>query len=512
MLIGLVIATCIVQGVAISRAAVPALDAVRFVESARSIDQLGLTGFLQGQTEPPLFPILVWCAHGILVCGVGEFREAWAASVQLAAALPLVLLPIPVFTLAKRLVGGHAAILGTVMIVCLPEVVRLGADGISDSTHLLWFSTAIALLVTYLLPTGSTRGRPTIMLLAGVATAFALLAREEAVVLVAAVVPILVIRVLKGRDVLRRSALPYGVGIAAVMVPYLLLLSLPLSDPTTALRGNHPKGPALLETDFGMPGGEALSFASKEPTVSIRRRGAMAAVIQLGEELPKAFAYLPGLLALWGFWILRRRPPTDADRLLQAFFVLLLVAVVVHTAREGYLAARHLLPLTVASTACIGLGTQAIGHRLGNAPQPVSAGQSTFSRGAIVLTVIVAFCFLLYAVRPLHTSRTGHRSAATWLALNAHRGEGVVDTQGWTGLYSGMVTVPYARSRSELLRPGLRYLVIEDRELDFDSRRSRTLRHLLQQAGTRVASFPVSSPVEHAVANVLIFEWNPRAR
>jgi len=119
---------------------------------------------------------------------------------------------------------------------------------------------------------------------------------------------------------------------------------------------------------------------------------------------------------------------------------------------------------------------------------------------------------VLYGVRPLHSSRTGHRAAAQWLAKNAQRGDRVVDTLGWTGLYSGLATVPYAESRAEFLRPELRYLVVEDRELSFSSRRSRTIQHLLERGGTRVASFPASPVAGRGGACVLVYEWDVNAR
>jgi uncharacterized membrane protein (UPF0136 family) len=509
-LLAIVAATCLVQAVAISRAAVPALDAVRFVNSARSIDQLGLLGFLRAHTEPPLFSITVWGAHGILVALMGEFRESWALSVHLAAALPLIVLPIPVFWLARRFVGPYAALFGTILVLSLPELVRLGADGISDSTHLLLLAVATALLAAHLQASDRTQipGVPA-LLVAGIATALALLARTEAVLLAAAFGVVLLIRGLRSREVPWRSALPYAAGLAAVLAPYGLLLAL---APSESIRMAVPSGSsraASWEADFDLPDGESLSFAPKDPTTSIRRRGLAAAAIQLAVELPKAFGYVPGMLALVGFWILRSRPTTDADRLLQAFCVLLLAAIVFHTSREGYLAARHMLPLAVAATACMGFGAQAVGGQIQSAFSRIELKHnSVVSHAAVVLTLVVAFLSVLYGVRPLHTSRTGHRSAATWLARNARREDRVVDTQGWTGLYSGLATVPYDKSRAELSQPGLRYLVIEDRELSYDSRRSRTIQHLLEQAGTPVAAFPTSPTAGPSSASVLVYEWN----
>ncbi len=511
-LLAVIVATCLVQALAVSRAAVPALDAVRFANSARAIEELGLLGFLRDHTEPPLFPVSVWTVHAVLVAPFGEFREAWAVSVQWAAVLPLILFPLPVFLLGKRLVGTHAALLGTVFVLCLPELVRLGADGISDSTHLLWFSVALALLVAHLLP--ADRAQPPVLpaLLAGVATALALLTRSEALVLAAAFGVVLLVRTIRHRELPWRSALPYAAGLTLIFAPYGLLLALAHGEPAMAVAQTGPQQALVQGTDVELAGGEKLSFAPKDPTTSIRRRGVAAALLQLADELPKAFGYLPGIFALVGLWILCRRPMTDADLLLQAFCILLLAAIGLHTSREGYLAARHLLPITVAATGCFGVGVQAVAAWLkGNL---VRSGPSsrTAPRLAFAMTLVVATICALYGARPLHGSRTGHRSAATWLTQNADRGDRVVDTRGWTGLYSGLATVSYEDSRSEWSRPELRYLVIENRELAYDSSRSRTIRRLLEQAGTQVATFPTCQTGSHTSARVLIYEWNSRGR
>lgn len=528
-------AACLMQAIAILRATVPALDAVRFVNSARSIDELGLLGFLDNQSEPPLFPLAIWGVHAVIVACAGEFREAWALSVQLAAALPLVLLPIPVHWLGKRLVGPYAAILGTVLLMCLPELVRLGADGISDSMHLFWLAVALSLLVSHLLAPDGWGGTVWGVFLAGLATALAVLTRSEAAILGIAFSLVLAIRAWRQRLVPWRSALPYTAGLAFVLLPYSLLLVLATGETGQTASPQTSPPTASPEQTFHLASGEALSFAPKDPTTSIRRRGMAAAMIQLAEELPKAFGYAPGLLALVGFWILRRRPVTEADRLLQTFCVLLLAAVTFHTAREGYLAARHLLPLAIAAVACMGLGAHAVGGRiqqllcrfrsvelLERAKQSVASGggsarwrhpagfgdKSSAPGAAIALTLIIASLSAIYGMRPVHSSHGGHRAAAGWIAENARRGDRVVDTQGWTGLYSGLITVPYEKSRTELTFPGLRYLVIEDRELEYDSPRSRTIKWLLEKAGTQVAAFPVAPTDSGTLARVLVYEWN----
>jgi len=95
-LAGLVTLSCLVQLVLIQRATVPALDAVRFVQTARRIDLDGLGETLRHGREEPLFPGWVWLVHEGLERAGGQLRSSWAKSVQLAAAIPLVLVVVPV--------------------------------------------------------------------------------------------------------------------------------------------------------------------------------------------------------------------------------------------------------------------------------------------------------------------------------------------------------------------------------------------------------------------------------
>ncbi|MFH1267226.1 MAG: hypothetical protein ABIK89_15970, partial [Planctomycetota bacterium] len=135
---GLVALSCLVQLVLIRRVPVPALDAVRFARTAQRIESGGLGETIRQGREEPLFAAWVWLVHkGVEEAG-GQFRSSWAASVQLAAAIPLVLVVVPVYFVSVRLVGPAAGLAGSLLFCVLPEVSRLGADGLSDSTHLFF--------------------------------------------------------------------------------------------------------------------------------------------------------------------------------------------------------------------------------------------------------------------------------------------------------------------------------------------------------------------------------------
>jgi 4-amino-4-deoxy-L-arabinose transferase-like glycosyltransferase len=570
-LAALVASACVVQVAVIQRAAVPALDAVRFVHSARLLGEAGFGEWVRSAPDAPLFAVWVAAVHAMVAGLVGDFRQAWALSAQIASAVPLVLLPIPVYGLSRCLAGARPARYGTALVVFLPELVRLGGDGISDSTHLFFLSVAMWLLAAV-----STARRtkspasPAVAALAataGVSTGLAALVRAEAAVLALASAIVLPAGRFH-RGVCRRQRLAalfaYGLGLAATGGLYAPLARPTLTDRLPASSAGRLVNPVLPSAaasatapEISLAGGQDLCFAPKDPTISIRQRGWAGAPVQVLARLAKAMAYAPGLLAIAGLLSLRRRPGSAADRLLQVFTVLLLGGVFVHTAREGYLSARHLLPVCAAAAACVGHGVEVAARavrrgvsrlrscgvagfprsRLGTPPfapanvwegsqagawepedsrvRKLGLGNAAHSQphpfasclaGAIVLAVL-ATC-LVDGTRPAHRTRLGHRLAAGWLARHAAAGQSVVDTQGLTGLYSGLPTIPYAASRTELGRDGLRYFVVEDQELRRPSKRGQTLRLLLATAGQHAASFPAADERDHRVAGVSVYRWD----
>ena len=576
-LVGLVGLCCLMQVVLIARATVPGLDAVRFVGIAKSMDQDGLLETVTASSEQPLFPVWVWLVHQGVERMAGQSRSSWATSVQLAAAIPLVLAVVPVYFLSTRLVGPSAALVGTLLFCTLPEVSRLGADGISDSTHLLLFCLALWATVAYLRPgvwipelvcvdTSPTRkrgkrgvhpslalrasvtgetcgpsveeagsavrlpdtkapvpeigsswdgGSPSWLLLTGVAAALAVLTRVEGLVLPVALLAALTLLQFRAnwRQSWAKMATAIGclaLGAGLVFAPYLIAVG--ATTPGTALArmlGRHeaaeesrPSETRLatspLAASVWTAGVEPTSFAPKETTVSLRRRGLIPATTQFLEELADAFGYLPAAFALFGVWRLRSMLVRPVDRFLQVFCVLFSLAVLHFAAREGYLSARHLLPLVVVGIGCAGYGVLETGRwRV--------SGRGLITWGTVL--IISSVC-LADSLGVLHANRKGHRLAAEWLARQPYTSGIVLDTRGWTGLYSGRVTYRYDDAQAAFSHPQLAYVVLESRELEYDSSRSQTLRRLLHAAAEPAAVFPaLAEPGQHTVE---VYRWNAK--
>ena len=563
---GLLGLSCLVQVAVVSRSTTTGLDAVRFVQVAQSIDQHGLLPTVRTQRQQPLFPVWVWAVHAGLQRTVGEFPSVWAVSAQLAAAIPLVLAVVPLYFLILRLVGGGAAVAGSFFFCLLPEVSRLGADGLSDSTHLLFLCIAFWAMVEYLgrrrieggRGNGPFSGRacpPPWLLLAGAATAIATLARVEVLVLAGAMaVTLAVFQLLGGRreawGSLAAASACFLLGLVLVWGPYLAAVGVATPRAATArILGRHEMeeetgrlARAGVAQSWQLPGGEPMSFDVKERSISLRRRGYAAAVVGFVRKLADVLGYWIGGVALWGAWRLGRvgtrcgrgrragGRASAGDRFVQVFFLLFSLVVIRFSAAEGYLAARHLLALAVAGMGAAGFGALELGsllrsaapavylsltrrRRRGTAPaqkQPPAPGERRvvgYPASAWALVALAGVACVPQTLARLHHSRLGHRAAGKWLAGQTGLPGTVLDTRGWTGLYSGRQTYAYEEARAALSDPRLAYVVLEGRETEYDSGRSRTLRWLVETAARPVAEFPQPAARRPNQRPVIVYQW-----
>ena len=417
----------LVQVVSIRRAVVPGLDAVRFVEFAQAIERDGLLPTINARWEQPLYPTWVCVVHRGLTFFAGDGPSRWADSAQLAAAIPLVLCVVPLYLLMLRLVGPASATIGGLLYCVLPEVARLGADGISDTTHLLLFAVALWAMVENLRGQGreargegrkvgmSTRSsawhpadeKRCMLLVAGVAVALAMLVRTEAALLA---VTFLLMPKWEGakedglspRQPFRRirpwrlGALARGfcriaydrayttryfaLGMALVLLPYLATVGAWTPKAAMGRLIGRPQVEEAAEQSssqlsvadtpqdalpFGLlADGQPLAFDVKEPGHSSRRRGFATSASRFLHKLADIHGYWIGLFALLGTWGLRRQASRDVDRLLQIYFVLFCGVVFWFSAREGYLEARHLLTLVAVSLGAAGYGVLLSAHAL----------------------------------------------------------------------------------------------------------------------------------------------------
>ncbi len=539
-LAGLLALSSVIQVLLVTRATLPAPDTVRFAAVAQSMQQEGLLATLARDGEQPLFPLWMGWVHTTGEKVFGASGVTWAGTAQFAAAVPLVLSLVPLYLLMLRLVGPKAAAVGGLLFCVLPEVARLGADGISDTTHLLFFCIALWAIVEYFSAAkGPRRGavrmaRPPLWLLAGgMATGVALLARAETLVLAASLGAALLLfqRTSGWRQTWASLAAASGcflLGVAVVWGPLLAatdstapeaIAARVLGRPGAVPAVSTSPAPETAEIASGwlLDDGRSAAFDIKDRTTSTRRRGLATAIVRFLRELADATGYWVGALALFGAWRLGRWRAAPCDRLLQIFFALFSLATIATAANEGYLAPRHLLPLVVVSIGPAGCGALELAVVLARRLDRRAAGplRTRWAEcpavgrrrwaGAIVL--LAAAACSPQTLLQIHHSRLGHRMAAEWLGEVAPPGSAVLDTQGFTGLYGRRATYPYAEAPAVLGDPRLVYLVVEQRELTRDSRRGQTLRWLLSTAGRKAAEFPPRAARRANHRRVLVYRW-----
>lgn len=521
--------TCLVQVWTISRAVVPAQDAVRYLIVAQGIERDGLRATLRCQPEQPLFPALVWTVHRTLCAAGSATYDNWAICLQIAAAIPLVLSVIPVHALFCRFHGERAGLVGALLYALLGGVARLGADGLSDSTHLALFCTAVWAATRYF--ELERHGAAGWLFLAGGSTGLALVARSEAIV-----VPIAVVGALIWLQLFRSRRSSWSsvagalgallAGLALILVPYLILSDARTpADAVARLTGRRGAqeaaplnavasgiSPAAIEPRWEAPGQGRLVFGKKDTSKSSRFRGYAAAAIKLFEELAQTLRYWIGAAALLGLWSSRHALSSPLDRFMQFLCAALVAAAVGVAAQAGYLSTRHLLLLVVLALGWAGAGVFALSGWLGRliAPDACCPGwkgriASSFAKGWPVALAAVLACGAELP-RPLHASRTAHREAARWLARRASRKEAVLDSRGFTALYTGLKTYRYEAAQAAFSDPALTYVVVEQEELSAESRRSETMRWLLTHAGEPEARFAATDSEKHGV---VIHRWRP---
>ncbi len=510
----LIVCSAVVQAAVIHRAALPALDSLRSVAAAEALIRSPSLATLAKEPEPPLFPLGLAMVHSARAAWSdrwGGDAPNWTTSLHLAAATPLALWPAPVYWLARRRFGRRAALLAGLMACVLPAAAQLGGEGLPDALYLLLFTSAIALLPLQKASLGHGIG-------AGIAIALAMTVRVEAALLLGVAAATLLSKTrFKWQRHWRNCGSAFaaiGVGLGIVLLPWLAgTQSLAPREALVRLTARiAPRDGWVFNTKQADASSSAVAFSanghsfdSKERNVSARRFGLLRALTATADELLVAtgFVLLP-LVALsatgrWRSW----------DCLAFVGSITWITLGFANALGTGYLSSRHLLPVAVfllpsAGRALTGAWMQRRapddpGSRLRGLTLPVPGAW----RGAAAVGVFLAWG--VWCWRPLHADRAGHREAGRWLAASAAESDRVLDTWGWSALASGRATYRYDAALEAFSDPGLRYVVVERRELESGTPRAATLRTLLTQHASCAAEFAATG----AQSPVLIFHWRP---
>lgn len=559
-LIGL---SCLVQAWSIHQAVVPAPDAVRYVTMAQTMARDGIAQALRYEPEQPLFPALVWLSKATLT-RVNLISPAdWATAAQVAAAIPLILGVVVVYGLSRLLIGRSAAFASGIFFCLLPEFSRLGASGISDSVHLLFLTFGVFCAVRFFQSSRhnsyavahelsfSILSKRFLLWIftSGVCLGVALLARAEALLFLLILMPALLVipsvTIAKNPWSHRCASIAaLACGLLVILLPYLwtsdalspraaearLLGGKGLREalPLNVMGGDGSGEPSYEAEAWTLPDGREMKFGRKDFSQSHRLHGYVAAGQELVAELALASLYVVGGLAFFGIWVGRRQLNRPIHRFLMAFAVVYLLTMWQMAAHRGYLSGRHLLIVVVLSLGWAGLGALRLGKLLRTLVQSLrskwSGRQVVVSNGIRsmpatfrvpatlglrwTVVLLAAVTCLPRTLRPFNHQFTAHRQAIDWLAERDEQAGAVLDSRGWTALYSGRKTYRYEAARSAYRDPQLTYVIVEQHELEMQSVRGDTMRQLLSQAGEPVARFidEWTSPQQA----VQIYRWSPQ--
>lgn len=494
----------------VSRAVLPAQDAVDFVSVAQRIDREGILPTVRAESVPPLFPAAVCAAHRMLTrLGLIDASD-WGRAAQLAATIPLVLAVAPGYFFARRYVGSGAAVCGTLLFFSLPEVARLGADGISDGLHLFFIAWALWAVAAALDAKSVERPVAPPMLAwwtAGCFTGLALLVRSEGVVLVA-VVAFMGLAALPFCRILARRLTDGSRQLPPALVSWFasgaIIALLPCAaagivEPGQWLDRIRGGGGATEDAPINATpattktlamqstsGAAEASLGRKDPSRSIRFHGFFAAVGEFAAELGQASAYYFMPLVILGLYGNGKRPKTWAKLFPAVVIGMHAVVTFIVAWRGGYLSSRHLLLPLLAAMPWAGLGLFKFAALLDARLKRVE--RSPLRTAAVVAGAVAMVCFLSIS-QPAHTAQLAHRRAADWLSTPAAAPGAVLEQHGFTALTTGRTTYRFDASTQALRDPGLSYVLLERADLEAESPRGERLRGLLGDASRAVALF-----------------------
>jgi hypothetical protein len=520
--------SALVQWQRCRHAVVPALDSVRYVALAQSIELQGLSAVLAQTADHPLFPILIGRVHRLVAMLRPRSLDNWLLAAQLVAATGIVLCTIPLFVLLRDWLGRSRALVGCAIFCVLPEVTRVGAEALSDGWALLallaglacigrilaqiraqWCASESACAVNGLLW----------LFVAGISTGFGLIAGPSAVVVVLALVlfplsrPATAVRLYQQLHWLA----PFAAGFGLVVVSSLLAVgAYSPSQISARLFGAHraelasivnaSQNAVCVDVQWFESDGEPLEFTRGDSQKTIRRRGWPSALMAFAGQLGQLTHYWIGAVAAWGAWKMRRARNCLPGRFLFCFALAYACVAVAHAAENGYLCARHLLPLSPVLVGWVTQGMWSASRRIMYPERWLTIPNNGVARYRLLAAVLI-LPVLPVALLPLHQHRWGHRAAAQWIAAHAQNDTPVFDTSGLTALYTGRPTFRAEAGNLALANSNLGYVVVAEWELQSSSRRAETLRTVLHTSGELAARFEAAAgSAENAV---LVYRWRP---
>ncbi len=431
-LLALLAVSLALHGWLVLRASVTARDGLEFARIAINLGESSLgegggapsvSETIRRSVHPPGYPAAILAVAQFLPAGEPQYRYLRAA--QIASLFAAALAVVPTYWLGRMLFASRfVGFAGALIFQTLPTIAHLTSDTLSESTYLLFATTALVFGAR-----GLRRRSPGMMVLAGLCAGLTYLVRPEGIML-----PLALGLTAAGAGILRvwsrGEALGHlaalGVGFALVGGPYMLAIG-GVSNKTTfneLLERLKGKAPRPLWQGAAHAPRPALPLADFHQEGNLAAWGATAIV----KETSKAAHYTTFALGLIGLVAHRRRIAADPGLAALPMLAIVNVAVLAALALKiGYVSERHTVVIVLVLAVFAAAALEPIGRLIG-------LGHRGGIRGLLVALVAAS---VPSSIKAPHESRAGHPHAGRYLAAHVGPHDAVIDPYCWAEWYSG---------------------------------------------------------------------------
>jgi 4-amino-4-deoxy-L-arabinose transferase-like glycosyltransferase len=491
----------VLLGAVSTRTEVVFADGLRYIRQAQALEGGDWSGGLLTSVDHPVYPLWVMAAHRAIG---GQGPESWQAAAQAASVLSAVLLVLPIYLVALELFGARSAWLACLLVYLSPVNARVMADGLSESTFLLFWTWALWAALRFLRQ-GSFGWLP--LMIAFDAAAY--LTRPEGLLLPGALVVTLAVMPL-----MRSTRLNWPRWWAAV--GFLVIGPLVLVGPYMVVKGGLGTKPGIARV---------LGTAPKSPADAVERSRPLepgqttfqtyAIAAKAAFEAIRDDTTIPLLpLALVGLWTASPfGPRARVWVLLGIIFTTTVLALIRLHATGGYCTARHAMVL---GTLLITAAAAGLTHLLDTLRLPArwfERGEEGWLYPGPAVWILVLSAYAAWVApdlsSPLNSEYAGYRQAGYWLASHVSPGTEVVDLTGWSLFYGERPGYTFANLHEAPGDPDLRYVVVREAHLRGPWGYCERIRQLV--AGLEpVAAFPETP--SRGQSRVYVFDRQRTAR
>jgi len=365
------------------------------------------------------YPLLVFAAHK-LVAILSDAQPAlkWAYSGQVVALSCRLLALIPLYFMAKLLVGARKSFWAMLILVVLPYPAKFGSDVLRDWPHMLFLATGFWFLVW-----GAKKGKWWMSCAVGLAAGIGHMIRPECAQLVIYALIWLLGCLFRPKPSMTRPKV-----VLSLVVLMAAFASCLVTFAVARGRALPPKLKNLISSP-SQPGAETIgpcrlkgeNLAHFTAGVSVKLAKAAGALVEKASDDLMHF-FTPALIV--GLYLrLGKAGASRPERwFIPAFIAFNVITLLLLHCQYGYISHRHCLPLIAILILYVPVGMEAIARFLANIlfraekNSPDFVNKTTLCFAVLTLTGI--FVCLPKLLRPVRHDKKAYRTAAEWIREN----------------------------------------------------------------------------------------------